>query len=124
MLDRFGLDDKSTEDERCLLINPAVWRVPAEGEEVPFIECVMDKEDLGLGLNRLSLYICLNDNNEAFALGALKRMMHQNTVYELSMSENDDEVDVHFAGKLSCNARGNEFVLYDDSNDAFGIREG
>ena len=124
MLDRFGLDDKSTEDERCLLINPAVWRVPAEGEEVPFIECVMDKEDLGLGLNRLSLYICLNDNNEAFALGALKRMMNQNTVYELSMSENDEEVDVHFAGKLSCNARGNEFVLYDDSNDAIGIREG
>jgi len=123
MLDRFGLNDESKEDERCLLINPAVWRVPAEGDEVPFMECVMDKEDLGLGLSRLSMYICLNDNNEAFALGALKRMMNQNTMYELSMSEND-EVDVHYTGKLSCNARGNEFVLYDDSNDAIGIKEG
>ena len=55
--------------------------------------------------------------------GALRRMMNQNTMYELSMSENED-VDVHYAGKLSCNARGNEFVLYDDSNDAVGIREG
>ena len=25
MLERFGLTDESTEDERCLLINPAVW---------------------------------------------------------------------------------------------------
>ena len=50
-------------------------------------------------------------------------MMNNNSMYELSMSE-DDEVDVHYTGKLSCNARGNEFVLYDDSNDAVGIREG
>ena len=123
MLDRFGLNDESKEDERCLLINPAIWRVPAEGDEVPFIECVVDQEDLGLGLTQLSLYVCLNDNNEAFALRALKRMMNQNTMYELSMSETD-EVDVHYTGKLSVNARGNEFVMYDDSNDAIGIREG
>ena len=48
---------------------------------------------------------------QAFALGALKRMVDGNTVYELSMSENDDEVDVHHTGKLSCNARGNAFVM-------------
>jgi len=124
MLERFGLTDESTEDERCLLINPAVWRVPTGDEEVPFIECVMDKDELGLGINRLSLYMVLNDNNEAFALGALKRMVNGNTAYELSMSENDDEVDVHYTGKLSCNAKGNEFVMYDDVNDAIGIREG
>ena len=124
MLERFGLTDESTEDERCLLINPAVWSLPAQGGEVPFIECLVDKDELGMGLNRLSLFMCLNDNNEAFALGALKRMVNQNTMYELSMSENDDEVDVHYTGKLSCNARGNEFVMYDDANDAIGIREG
>ena len=129
MLERFGLTKESTEDERCLLINPAIWRVPAEDDEVPFIKCVMDKEDLGLGLSRLSLYLCLNDadedgGHEAFALGALKRIMNHNTTYELSMSENDDDIDVHYTGKLSCNARGNEFVIYDDSNDAVGIREG
>ena len=124
MLEKFGLNADSTEDERCLLINPAIWRVPTGGEEVPFIECVMDKDELGLGINRLSLYMVLNDNNEAFALGALKRMINQNTAYELSMSENDDEVDVHYTGKLSCNAKGNEFVMYDDLNDAIGIREG
>ena len=50
MLDRFGLDSESKEDERCLLINPAVWRVPAEGGEIPFVDCVMERDELGLGL--------------------------------------------------------------------------
>ena len=118
MLERFGLTAESTEDERCLLINPAIWRLPSDSAEVPFIECVMDKDELGLGVNRFSLFMCLNDNNEAFALGALKRTVNQNTAYELSMSENDDEIDVHYTGKLSCNAKGNEFVMYDDSNGA------
>ena len=36
MLDRFGLNADSTEDERCLLINPAIWRVPAEGDAGTF----------------------------------------------------------------------------------------
>ena len=80
MLDRFGLNAESTEDERCLLINPAVWRVPAAGDEVPFIDCLMDKDELGLGRNKFSLYLCLHNSNEAFALGALKRMTNQNTV--------------------------------------------
>ena len=124
MLDKFGLNAESTEDERCLLINPAIWRVPAAGEHVPFVDCVVEKDELGLGQSRLSLYICLNDNNEAYALGALKRMVNQNTMYELTMSENEEDVDVHYTGKLSCNPRGTEFVLYDDLNDAIGIREG
>ena len=51
-------------------------------------------------------------------------MVNQNTMYELTMSENDEDVDVHYTGKLSCNPRGTEFVLYDDLNDAIGIREG
>ena len=37
MLDRFGLNAESTEDERCLLINPAVWHLPKEEEEVPSV---------------------------------------------------------------------------------------
>ena len=49
MLDKFGLNAESTEDERCLLINPAIWRVPAAGEHVPFVDCVVEKDELKLG---------------------------------------------------------------------------
>ena len=58
MLDKFGLDAESLDDERCLLINPAVWRVAHEKDEealssVPFVDCVMEKEELGMGVDEL-----------------------------------------------------------------------
>mmetsp|Transcript_31082 Transcript_31082/g.75545 ORF Transcript_31082/g.75545 Transcript_31082/m.75545 type:complete len:1826 (+) Transcript_31082:341-5818(+) len=130
MLERFGLTPDSGEDERCLLINPAVWGAGKSSRtlnsDLSFIECVMDKEELGVGIHRYSLSLVLNDENEAYALSALKRVVNQNTIYELSICEDDDESsgDVHFTGKLSCNARGNEFVIFDDSNDFVGISKG
>ena len=123
MLQLFNLTEESKDDERCVLINPAPWRAPSEDGETPFVNCVMDKEDLGFGTKGFSIYVCLNDNHKAFALGALHTMRDGKTLYELSMSE-VDEVDVHYTGALSANPHGNEFILYDDSHDTICIREG
>ena len=107
MLERFGLTADSGDDERSLLINPATWR-PNALDEPTFVECVMDRTELGVGVHRYGLSVVLNDDNEAYALGALQRVVNQNTTYELSLCEGEEDEffsgDVHYTGKLSCNA--------------------
>ena len=51
MLERFGLTATSGEDERCLMINPAVHRLERRGRALVH-QCVMDKEELGMGIRR------------------------------------------------------------------------
>jgi len=88
----------------------------------------MDKEEMGMGVHRFLLYMCMNDNQEAFAMSALKRMVNTNTTYVINISEgagdDDDSLTAGYTGKLSCNARGTEFVFYDDANDVHGMRTG
>ena len=156
MLDRFGLKPDAGEDERCLLINPAIYRHETELTEMTafsgvakqksrrgpggggggpnatqaarpkeppnaFVECFLDKEELGMGMQAYSLAVRLNEGNEACALSATKRVANGNATYQLNVIEDDAEEDVHpFTGKLSCDPKSTNFVLYDDANEAAG----
>lgn len=93
---------------------------------MPFIECVVDKEEMGLGVHQYNLSVMLNDNQEAFAMSALKRIVNRNTSYQFTISEGLDEEDEDqgYKGKLSCNAGGTEFMLYDDVHDLHGMKTG
>ena len=149
MLDRFGLKPDAGEDERCLLINPAIYRNDTELVEMTafsgvtkqkqktrrggstemrpmdppnaYVECFLDKEELGMGMQAYSLAVRLNEGNEAYALSATKRVANGNATYQLNVIEDDAEEDVHpFTGKLSCDPKSTNFVLYDDANEAAG----
>ena len=198
MLERFGLSPDAGEDERCLMVNPAFYLGPSEGDiqrmtgdapteadkphrahgvggasgrfsrrsspskaapfgsrrlsspyaassaatatpprptaaiagadaggagiERGFVECHLDKEELGMGMQSYTLSIGLHDGHEALALTAAKRVANGNTQYQLGIVEDDGEEDLHpFTGKLSCDPKATNFVLYDDVNEALTL---
>jgi serine/threonine protein kinase len=109
-------------DPRALLVNPMPW---ASLVSLP-IETVVERVGASGLFQGLTLFLVLAEKYKAFAFSATKRVNSSRTEFAISFDreETEDNAGSVYASRLRTNQNAQEWVMYDDSNDPYGIKTG
>mmetsp|Transcript_26989 Transcript_26989/g.66543 ORF Transcript_26989/g.66543 Transcript_26989/m.66543 type:complete len:1539 (+) Transcript_26989:64-4680(+) len=102
-------------DVRSLLVNPA--RLGAMSESI------LSKDNSGV-FAKIALHLALAEDYRAFGFHATKHSNSKHTEVVLSLDEADGASSNGEAGRMRTNLKAQEWIMYDDNADAYGIKTG